>query len=162
MKPKMVGAARGGTPAKRPIEGNTGMAAGTPVLTLDGELPIEFLSVGDRVITRAGTARVTDIHVTEITLRPYMVVSGTLGQDRPDQDILLAPGQKILLRDWRAKALFDADQAKVPVDRIADGSYIAKQPEQSLRLFTLRFDSDQVIFAGGLELVAETSVPVAA
>jgi len=31
-----------------------GLSAGTEVLTADGALPIEFLSPGDRVITRSG------------------------------------------------------------------------------------------------------------
>ncbi|MEC9104151.1 MAG: Hint domain-containing protein, partial [Pseudomonadota bacterium] len=29
-----------------------GIAAGTKVMTLDGEMPVEFLTAGDRVITR--------------------------------------------------------------------------------------------------------------
>ncbi len=32
----------------------TGLAPGTIIYTLDGALPVEFLSPGDRIITRAG------------------------------------------------------------------------------------------------------------
>lgn len=34
---------------------------GTIVLTLDGALPVEYLSVGDRIITRAGMRVLRDI-----------------------------------------------------------------------------------------------------
>ncbi len=33
-----------------------GIVAGTPVLTLDGELPVQFLAPGDRVVTALAPA----------------------------------------------------------------------------------------------------------
>ena len=40
-----------------PATGVSGLLLGTPVLTLDGELPVEHLFAGDRIITRDGVAR---------------------------------------------------------------------------------------------------------
>ena len=34
--------------------GLPGILSGTPVLTLDGEVPVQFLCPGDRIITRSG------------------------------------------------------------------------------------------------------------
>ena len=50
--------------AKKAIE--SGLCAGTTIITLDGEMPVEHLSVGDRVITRDSGMSVTRpfIHVT--------------------------------------------------------------------------------------------------
>ena len=41
------------------------MLVGTPVLTLEGELPVEFLAPGDRILTRGGARRVplSTVHV---------------------------------------------------------------------------------------------------
>lgn len=46
-------------PRARPREAasdfcRAGLPVGTVVLTLDGALPVEFLSAGDRIVTRAG------------------------------------------------------------------------------------------------------------
>ncbi|MEX5729306.1 putative cupin superfamily protein [Rhodovulum iodosum] len=38
------------------------LAIGTIVLTMDGALPVEFLSPGDRIVTRAGARVLRDIH----------------------------------------------------------------------------------------------------
>lgn len=62
------------------------IAVGTIVYTLDGALPVEFLSVGDRVVTRAGA-------------RALRRISGccqtgfALGFDRPE--IVYAEGAMI-------------------------------------------------------------------
>ena len=39
------------------------MLAGTMVRTLDGLIPVEFLTPGDRIVTRAGARRLTSVSV---------------------------------------------------------------------------------------------------
>ncbi|MBP9185387.1 MAG: Hint domain-containing protein [Fuscovulum sp.] len=130
-----------------------GITAGTPVLTLEGELPVQFLAPGDRVITRSGTKVLTDIQVTVLCGAEMVRISASaLGHDRPEADLFVAPGQPILVRDWRAKALYGRDVAMVEAQRLADGDYIRRETVAEVRLFTLRFGRDEVIYAGGLEL----------
>jgi len=82
----------------------TGITAGTRVLTLDGELPVQYLAVGDRVITRSGSKVLKDIQVAVLRDVPMVrVTASALGHDRPEDDVFVAPGQAILVRDWRAK-----------------------------------------------------------
>jgi hypothetical protein len=51
-----------------------------------------------------------------------------------------------------AKALYGRDVAMVAAQRLADGDYIRRETVAEVRLFTLRFGRDEVIYAGGLEL----------
>lgn len=137
-----------------------GMLAGTMVRTLDGLIPVEFLTPGDRIVTRAGARRLTSVSVVarkQVDL--VRVRASTMGHDRPDQDLLLSPGQPVLIRDWRAKALYGVEVAAIPAARLADGEFICVESHRNARLFTLRFDEDEVIYAEGLELACPAFLP---
>jgi len=130
-----------------------GVASGTPVLTLDGALPVEFLTIGDRVLTRAGVRRLQGIVITVVqNARVVRIAQDTLGINRPEADLIVTPDQPILIRDWRAKALYGSATALVPASRLADGEYIRSEVLAEVRLYSLHFAEDAVIYAGGLEL----------
>ncbi|MCB2128605.1 MAG: Hint domain-containing protein [Rhodobacteraceae bacterium] len=132
-----------------------GIAAGTVILTLDGALPVEFLSPGDRVITREGMRVLRDITVQRYSGAAIRVSAGALGHDRPEQDLVLPADTRLLIRDWRAQALFGTAQAVVPISRIADGEFVSPATVLSMRLYKLHFDTPQVVYAEGLELVCD-------
>ena len=67
--------------------------------------------------------------------------------------MFVAPNQPIVIRDWRAKALYGQDEAMIPATRLCDGEFIRGDILSELRFVTLRFDGIEVIYAGGLELV---------
>ncbi len=139
-----------------------GLAMGTPVLSLDGMMPVEYLHPGDRVITRSGARSLVAIEVSVVqNARVVRIAHGVLGVDRPAEDMIVTPDQPILIRDWRAKALTGAEVALIPAAYLVDGAYIRAEVIAELRLYTLRFEEDVVIYAGGLELAC-TAAPVAA
>ncbi len=158
MELKTLGRISGQRTAKRHVDLINGLMPGTLVLTEDGALPVETLAPGDRIITR-NTGLVTlkaiehDFEICE-TVR---IRAGSLGHDRPDADTILPSRQKILIRDWRAKALYDADQALVDARRLIDGEYVRLQPRAQHMVFRLYFDDPQVIYADGLELECATA-----
>jgi hypothetical protein len=130
----------------------TGMAAGTRVRTLDGVLPVEYLQPGDRIVTRSGARRLVGVSVRQSSaLDVVRVRASSLGFDRPDADLLLGPAQPVVVRDWRARILYGAEVAAVPSSRLADGEFVSRET-RDVRLFTLRFAEDEVIWAEGLEL----------
>ena len=132
-----------------------GIAMGTIVLTLDGEIPVEHLNAGDRVITRdTGIAKLRALHMREVTFTPYKISADRLGEGRPIADTFVAADQHILVRGLLANALYDTDSAMVPVSKLADGEYIAKCEEQTLRIYELEFDTPHVIYANGLEIAS--------
>ncbi len=127
--------------------------AGTPVLTLDGALPVEYLQPGDRILTRAGARRLVQVAVSVVrNARVVRIAHGTLGVDCPTEDVTVSAAQQILVRDWRAKAMFGQPQAMIAAARLADGEYIRAETLPEARFFTLTFENDAVIYAGGLEL----------
>ena len=130
-----------------------GLASGTTVRTLDGILPVEYLTPGDRIITRDGAQRLASIEVTLVqNARVIRITEGTLGIDQPTGDMIVSPDQPILIRDWRAKAMFGTATAMAPAASLVDGDYIRAEVLAEVRLYTLRFAGNAIIYAGGLEL----------
>jgi hypothetical protein len=132
-----------------------GIAAGTVILTLDGALPVDFLSPGDRIITREGMRVLRKVSVHRYSGPAIRVAEGALGHDRPEQALVLPEDTMILIRDWRAEALFGKAQALVPMSRLADGEFIAPTDVLSMRLYDLQFDTPQIVYAEGLELACD-------
>jgi hypothetical protein len=132
---------------------HAGLPAGTTVMTLDGEMPVEHLLPGDRIISRtSGMASLREVRVTEATVSTIRIMAGSLGHTRPDRDMNVGPDTLIHIRDWRAMALYGAPTALVPAERLVDGEFVAHAAPKTQRLFTLVFDRAQVIYADGLEV----------
>ena len=134
-----------------------GIAAGTVILTLDGALPVDFLSPGDRIITREGMRVLRKVTTHRYSGPAIRVAEGALGHDRPEQALVLPVDTMVLVRDWRAEALFGKSQALVPMSRLADGEFIAPTSVLSMRLYDLQFDSPQIVYAEGLELACDAA-----
>ena len=132
-----------------------GIASGTVLASLDGYLPVDFLEPGDRVVTREGMRIVRAIRVHRFSGRAVTITASALGHDRPEHDLTLPAETRVLLRDWRAGALYGSDQAIVPVSRLVDGEYIAEATVRSMRLYELLFDTPQVVYAEGVELCCD-------
>ncbi|ALG90139.1 MULTISPECIES: Hint domain-containing protein [Actibacterium] len=155
-------ARRGGT-GRDPFGSVGGLAQGSIVLTLDGALPVEFLNKGDRIITRSGARVLRGLAARTLAGAPFRIRPGALGHDHPCETLLVAPGQRVLVRDWRARALYDAEQALVPVEHLADGTHIATAREMcGLRVWSLIFDDEQVFYADGIEVGSAARVAVPA
>jgi hypothetical protein len=150
----MTAQPRGRVMGKVPSEARmtTGFARGTTVLTMDGEIPVEFLNADDRIITRDGARTLRAVVMTMVAGEVVRVGASTLGHGRPVSDVLVGRDQAILVRDWRAMALYGTAQALIPAARMADGELIRREAVQDIAMFTLWFDTPVVVYAGGLEL----------
>jgi hypothetical protein len=137
-----------------------GILAGTHIRTLDGVLPVEFLCPGDRIITRNGSARLVSVSTSRRKgVAVIRITASSLGHDRPETDLLLAPGQRVVIRDWRARVLYGTDVAAIAASRLADGEFVLTEFRADVRLFTLRFATEEVIYAEGLELACHATEP---
>jgi len=156
MKPNTVGRAAGQSPLSHPVSSpapRAGFVGGTILLTQEGEMPVEFLSAGDRIITRdAGMVRLERIGHRRTLTRAISFAAGSLGHTRPDQDLVLPAAQMILIRDWRAEAMFSAKPAMVRADELVDGEFVRDLGPQKMMLHQLHFADPHVVYAGGLEL----------
>lgn len=132
----------------------SGICAGTTIMTLDGEIPVEHLTEGDRIITRdSGMAILRGIEVQNVRVQPIRIKAGSLGHTRPDRDMVVTPGAKLHIRDWRAEALFGASAVAVEAERLVDGEFLAELSPRDMTVVTLKFDRDHIVYADGVELV---------
>ncbi len=137
-----------------------GLAEGTPVLTARGLVPVERLQAGTRLVTRERGMQPLAF-VTQRLLAMGEVIRlkpQALGGGAGDADLILAPSQRVLLRDWRAKAMFGHGKALVAAQKLVDGEWIARKPARNLRLYSLHFEAELIVYAGEVELCSAAPV----
>ncbi|MDJ0629365.1 MAG: Hint domain-containing protein [Rhodobacter sp.] len=136
-----------------------GFGPATMISTIDGDLPVEWLSPGDRVITRDHGAQplrwVGRFHVTaqqmagNPDLRPVELGVGALGSNAPTHPLLLSPLHRVLLTGADVQLHFGAAEV------LAVAKHLAVPAPRGLGLggFTythLLFDAHQIVRANGL------------
>ncbi|KPP88742.1 MAG: Hint domain [Rhodobacteraceae bacterium HLUCCO07] len=140
---------------------SNGFALGSTILTLDGALPVEHLSPGDRIITRdRGMVLLRGLAARVARVETVRIAAGSLGHSAPPADAVIPAGHQILLRDWRAEALSGRKQALVPARDLIDGEFVRPGPIREMRLFDLFFDAAHILYVDGLELACDPVEPL--
>lgn len=103
---------------------------GTLILTPAGEVPVEALAPGDRVVTDGGGSaeiRWTGRRTVPGAGRhaPVLIAAGTLGNRR---DLMVSPQHRMVVADWRAELLFGLAECLVPAVALVDGERIRRHP----------------------------------
>ena len=135
---------------------------GTLIGTPDGNRPIETLREGDYVRTRDSSAqeivwigkrRMTGARMFVMPdLRPIRISPGALGIERPEQELLVSPEHRMLVRGRTAQALFNTSEVLVPAGKLVNGSTI--RVDYNIREVTyihLLLRDHHVIWANGVE-----------
>jgi hypothetical protein len=158
MKPKTVGRVDSGQDSQeRAFSTHAGIVAGSIIFTSDGEIPVEYLSPGDRVVTRdSGMVELRAISSRRITAPAVAIKAGSLGHTRPEHNVILPAAQHVLVRDWRAQSMFGTPHAIVQAGQLIDNEFITDLGAREMVLFHMTFAKTHVIYADGLEI----SVPV--
>lgn len=142
----------------------SGVPTGTLIRTSEGDMPVEFLTAGDQVLTRGngfqplrsvGVVVARDVDVVRFSPR-------ALGRASGARMLTVPVAQQVLTRDWRAQIVYGTDSLLTPAGSLVDGGEAQRDRLDQLRLFQLHFDSSQVIWANGVELAsARTAAPIA-
>ncbi len=135
---------------------------GTQILTPDGTTAIEDLREGDRVQTKdngaqeirwIGSRRMSGARLFAMPeLRPVRINAGVLDSDIPDEELLVSPDHRILMRGDAAQELFNTPEVLVAARDLVNGSSIAV--DMAVRQVTyvhLLFDRHEVLWANGVE-----------
>jgi hypothetical protein len=140
-----------------------GLCADGLLLTAAGERRVGDLRPGDRIITRdAGMVALRGLTRHRLRLLLVRIRAGSLGHRRPGRDALLPACQPILLRDWRARALFGRAQALVAASRLVDGEFVTHEGSGTRDLCGLDFGAPHILYLDGLELASHAiGAPVA-
>lgn len=130
-----------------------GLPLGTVILTMAGEMPVEALTPGARIISRdAGMVRVLDVRRRTVVGKGVRIAAGSLGDTRPDCEMVLPAGQQVLVRDWRAQAMFGKAEALVPAEALIDGEFVRGVDPCIMTLVEVICERAHVLYAGGLEV----------
>lgn len=141
---------------------------GTMISTENGQVAVEDLAVGDRVLTNTGEQRELKwiasrkLSALELiynpSLRPIRVSAGALSEGTPDHDLWLSPQHRILLSGSDISLFFGVDEALAPIVGLKNDSSIVTDYEiNDVEYFHLMFEQHEVIYANGVE--AESFFP---
>ncbi|WP_240544642.1 Hint domain-containing protein [Paracoccus sp. AK26] len=134
----------------------------TMILTTDGPVAVEDLSVGTLVVTRDNATQPVRWvgHVAlsaerlraQPNLRPIRIAPGALGANLPAQALLVSPQHRILVRSAIAQRMFGAPEVLVAAKQLLplEGIDIADDLE-TVEYFHILFDRHEIVFANGTE-----------
>lgn len=131
-------------------EGPAAVIQGTLLWTADGEIPVEYLTPGDRVITRlGGLQRIAAIESLTAVVARVRVAAGALGKTLPDVPITLLATQAVRLGGRRTG----------PPRTVRAGDLVAERLAFDLgtgpaMIFHIHLAQADTLYAGGLELIS--------
>ena len=135
---------------------------GTRIKTPEGSRLIEELRAGDWIQTKdngaqpilwSGHRRMSGARLYAMPhLRPIRFRAGALGTDRPEDDLLVSPQHRMLLRGPAARALFNSSEVLVAAEHLLnDHSIMVDQTQREVTYIHLLLEAHNIIFANGME-----------
>jgi hypothetical protein len=127
-------------------------AAGTLIRTPRGDVAVETLKVGDRVVTNSGESRpIKWVGHREIDCRrhpnppqvlPVRIAAGAFGLNRPSQDLFLSPEHSVCV---------DAcGEVLIPVGNLVNGATIVPVDADKVSYWHVELDSHDILIANNL------------
>ena len=135
-------------------------AQGTPITTITGDVRIEDLRVGDRVLTHEngfqpirwiGSTTVTVNALTD-DLAPILIAAHAMGPGQPAQPIKVSPAHRILWTGARAELLFGEPEVLVAAKHLVNGHTIRRDADCAhITYWHFLCDRHEVVFSAGLK-----------
>jgi len=133
---------------------------GALIATKRGAVKVEALVVGDSVLTRDnGYQNIRwigrrDLSVAELAakpeLRPVRIAKGALGQNLPEQDLIVSPQHRMLVSLTRAELLFGEHEVLVAASHmLAQAGIQIDETATGVSYIHLLFDEHEIIRADG-------------
>jgi hypothetical protein len=132
---------------------------GTLIATPRGEVPVESLRAGDKIITRDnGMQEVRWIGRRDLTwadlnaaqhLRPIVVRQGSLGHGLPDRDLLVSPNHRLLVANDRTALYFDEHEVLVAAKHLTAARGIHSVNAAGVSYIHFMCDQHEVVLSNG-------------
>jgi hypothetical protein len=132
---------------------------GTQILTVDGEILVEALCVGDEVITKdAGPQKVRWIGRKSLSglgpinqsNQPITIKAHAFGPNVPSRDTKLSPNHAILNDHWKASLYFGDTEVLMAAKGLLNTDYAFRSPVPSVTYFHILLDQHNLLQANGL------------
>jgi hypothetical protein len=132
---------------------------GTLIATPKGEVPVELLKAGDRIITRDNgiqeirwTGR-KDLgwhdFVANPHLKPVMIRKGSLGNGLPEQDMMVSPNHRLLVANDRTALYFDEHEVLVSAKHLVAAKGVDAVDSVGTSYIHFMFDRHEVVLSNG-------------
>jgi Ca2+-binding RTX toxin-like protein len=132
---------------------------GTLIATPKGEVPVEQLKAGDRIITR-------DNGIQEIRwtgqkalgwkdlaanphLKPVLIRQGSLGNGLPERDMMVSPNHRMLVANDRTALYFDEHEVLVSAKHLVAGQGIHTIDSIGTTYIHFMFERHEVVLSNG-------------
>jgi len=132
---------------------------GTLIATPKGEVPVENLRAGDRVITRDNG--IQEIRWTgqralswrDLTanphLQPILIRQGALGNGLPERDMMVSPNHRMLVANDRTALYFDEHEVLVAAKHLAGANGVHAIESIGTSYLHFMFEHHEVVLANG-------------
>ncbi len=135
-------------------------AGGTMIKTIAGEVAVEDLKAGDKVLTmdngfqslqwigsRSLTAETLDENPN---MKPIRIRAGALGNDLPEQDLYVSPQHRVLVKSNVAKNMFGDSEVLVAAKQLLamDGIEVCEDTD-GVDYYHFMFEGHEVVFSNG-------------
>lgn len=140
--------------------GVTCFARGTLITTDRGDVPVEMLKSGCKVLTQDNKFRELTLVMSRfigskelmknVKLCPIRITAGALGSGLPQRDLLVSRQHRMVVKSTIAKRMFGSMTVLVAAIRLTElpGIYVETAIE-SVEYFHLIFEKHEVVFAEG-------------
>ena len=132
---------------------------GTLIATPRGEVPVENLKVGDKIITRDnGMQEIRwlgrrDLSWNDLAaaphLKPILIRAGSLGNGLPERDMLVSPNHRLLVANDRTALYFDEHEVLVAAKHLTAGKGIHSVDAAGASYIHFMCDRHEVVLSNG-------------
>lgn len=132
---------------------------GTRIATPRGEVAVEALSVGDRVITRdnglqvirwIGTRALKASDIAQAkNLAPVLIRKGALGNDLPERDMMVSPNHRMLVANDKTALYFEESEVLVAAKHLTGLQGVSVMAPTDVTYIHLMFENHEVILSDG-------------
>ncbi|PIE07344.1 MAG: type I secretion protein [Rhodobacterales bacterium] len=132
---------------------------GTLIATPKGEVPVETLKPGDRVITRdngiqqirwVGARRLSFSEIARARhLAPVHICAGALGNGLPERDMMLSPNHRVLVANDRTSLYFDEREVLAAAKHLVDSRTIRIVQPMAVSYIHFMCDNHEVVLSNG-------------
>lgn len=132
---------------------------GAMILTDQGEIAVDDLQPGDRVLTRdhgyqpirwIGRRDMTAVELlAEPRFNPVSIAAGALGAGMPHRDMLVSPQHRILITGARSELLFGEHEILVAAKHLVGQAGIEQRLSSGVSYLHILFDAHEIVRADG-------------
>jgi Ca2+-binding RTX toxin-like protein len=132
---------------------------GTMIATPRGEVPVETLRAGDRIVTRDnGLQEIRWVGQKPLTwtdmaaaphLRPVLVRQGSLGNGLPERDMMVSPNHRLLVANDRTALYFDEHEVLVSAKHLVGSDGVHAVESMQTTYIHFMCDQHEVVLSNG-------------